>query len=157
LEIGELRDFHPVHHDLPAHARRSQRRRFPVVLLESDVVLQRIDAEGAKRVEVDPLDVERRRLEDDLELVVLVHPHRVLAVAAVAGAPRRLTVGDVPRLRAQHAEEGVRVHRPRADLDVVGLLKDAAPLAPEALDPQEESLKVHRRGPDAAVAAVKCR
>ena len=48
LEIGELRDFHAVQPDLPAQTPGAQRRRFPVVLDEADVVYQRIDAQCAQ-------------------------------------------------------------------------------------------------------------
>ena len=47
LEIGELRDLHAVEPDFPAQAPGAERRRFPVVLDEADVVLARIDAERA--------------------------------------------------------------------------------------------------------------
>ena len=45
LEIGELRDFHAVAPAFPAEAPGAQRRAFPVVLDEADVVEQRIDAD----------------------------------------------------------------------------------------------------------------
>ena len=48
LEIGELRDLQPIQHHLPADAPRAQRGRFPVVFLELDVVLGKIDADGLR-------------------------------------------------------------------------------------------------------------
>ena len=47
LEIGELRHLHAVAPDLPAEAPGAERRAFPVVLHEADVVARGIDADGA--------------------------------------------------------------------------------------------------------------
>ena len=108
--------------------------------------------------EVELLHVERRRLEDHLELVVLVDAHRVLAEAAVAGPPRGLAVGDAPRLGTEHAEEGVRVHRPRADLEVVRLLQDAALLGPVAPgSPSSSCWKFKARPSVRRARAARCR
>jgi hypothetical protein len=46
----------------------------------------RVDPDRLQRVEILVEDVLRRRLENDLELVVLLEPVRVLAVSAVARA-----------------------------------------------------------------------
>ena len=48
LEVGELGDLHPVAPDLPAEAPGAERRALPVVLDEADVVLARVDADGAR-------------------------------------------------------------------------------------------------------------
>ena len=45
LEVGELRHFHAVQPDFPAKAPGAERRRFPVVLDEADVVFLEVDAE----------------------------------------------------------------------------------------------------------------
>ena len=45
LEIGELRDFHPVQPHFPAQTPGAQSRRLPVVLDKADVVLVGIDAQ----------------------------------------------------------------------------------------------------------------
>src|SRR5213079_2867998 len=108
LEIGELRDLHTVEEDLPAHAPRAEGGRLPVVLLETDVVAGEIEAERAQRVEIQLLHIERRRLEDDLKLIVLAEPEGIVAVAAVGGTARRLNVADTPRLWPEDAEEGGR-------------------------------------------------
>ncbi len=126
LEVGELRDLHAVEHHLPADAPRAQGRCLPVVLLEAQVVDREIDSHRFEALDVELLDVERRRLQDDLELVVLVEPERVVAVAPVRRPARRLDVGDPPGLRPQHPQEGVRVHRPGTDFEIVGLLQDTA-------------------------------
>ena len=108
LEVGELRDLHAVEQHLPADAPRAERRRLPVVLLEADVVLPRVDAARLEAVEIELLHLVGRRLEDHLELVVLEQPIRVLAEAAVGRPPRRLHVGDVPVRGPEHAQERLR-------------------------------------------------
>ncbi len=121
LEVGELADFEPIEPHLPTQAPCAERRRLPVVLDEADVVAVWVGPEGAQRLEVEVLDVERRRLEDHLVLVELLQPVWVLTVAAVGGAATRLDVRDVPRLGADSPQERVRVEGARSDLGVVWL------------------------------------
>ena len=83
-------------------------------------------------------------LEDDLELVVHLEAVGVLAVAPVIGTHGGLHVGHVPRLGAQDAQEGGRVHRPGADLGVVGLPEHGAALGPEVLEFEDDFLKSRR-------------
>src|SRR5690606_4191609 len=83
LEIGELGDLHAVQPDLPAEPPGAERRRLPVVLDEADVMDQRIDAEARERTEIELLEVMRRRLDDDLELVIVLQPVRILAITTV--------------------------------------------------------------------------
>ena len=52
LEVGELRDLHAVEQHLPADAPGAERRRLPVVFLEPDVVLARVDAARLEAVEI---------------------------------------------------------------------------------------------------------
>src|SRR5262245_56345572 len=96
LEVGELRDFHAVEPHLPAEAPSAERRRFPVVFDEANVVRERIEAERAQRSEIAIEDVERRGFDDDLELVVVLEAKWIVAVAAVARTPARLHVGCTP-------------------------------------------------------------
>src|SRR5262249_6702921 len=79
--------------------------------------------------------------QDHLKLQVLVEPVRVLAVAAVGRAPRRLHVRDAPRLGPEHAQERLGVHRSRTDLDVERLLDQAAARRPVALQLEDELLQ----------------
>ena len=144
LEVGELRDLLPVEQHLPADAPGPEGRRLPVVLLEADVVGRGIDAERAQAAEVEVLDVGRRRLQDHLELLVLVEAVRVLAVAAVGGPARGLHVGDAPGLGAEHAQEGLGVHGPRAHLRVPGLVDEAAAIGPVVLEGEHDLLQRHR-------------
>ncbi len=133
LEVGELGDLHAVEHDLPAHAPGAEGGSFPVVLLEAQVVLGEVETDGLQAADVEPLHVEGRGLEDHLELVVLAEPERVVAVAAVRRAARRLDVGHPPGLRPQNAQKSVRVHGARADFEVERLLEHASFARPELL------------------------
>jgi hypothetical protein len=65
----------------------------------------------------------------------------VLAVAPIIGADRRLDVRHVPRLGSEHAQEGGRVHRPCADLGVVGLCDEASMRCPEVLKFEDDGLE----------------
>ena len=60
----------------------------------------RVDAEGAQRIEIEILDVCRRGFQDDLVLVVLVDPVRIVAIAAVGWPSAGLHIGGAPWLRA---------------------------------------------------------
>ena len=145
LEVGELRHFHAVAPAFPAEAPGAERRALPVVLDEADVVQLRIDADGVERLEIELLDVRRRRLQDHLELVIVLQPVRVLAVAAVLRPARGLHVGRVPRLRPERAQRRRRMERAGADFHVVGLQDDAALLRPEVLQRQDQALERARR------------
>ena len=107
-------------------------------------MLTRVDAEGFERLEIEFLRVARVGLEDDLILGVQLEAVGVLTVAPVIGADRRLDVRHVPRLGSEHAQEGGRVHRPCADLGVVGLCDQASVRSPEVLEFEDNFLE--RRG-----------
>jgi len=104
-------------------------------------VLARVNAEGFERVEVEFLRVARIGLEDDLKLRVQLKAVGILAITPVIGTDGRLDVGDVPRLGSEHAQEGVGIHRPRADLGVVGLGDQASVRGPEVLEFEDDFLK----------------
>ena len=118
--------------------------RFPVVLLEADVVLPRVDAAGLEALEVDVLHLVGRGLENDLELVVLEQPIRILAEPSVVGTPRGLDVGDAPVLRAEHAEQRLGMGRAGADFEIERLLEDAALGGPELRQLEDEILERQR-------------
>jgi hypothetical protein len=157
LEVGELRHLHAVAPHLPAQAPGAQRRALPVVLHEAHVVEARVDADGLEAAQVKVLEVGRARLDDHLELVVVLEPVGVLAVAPVRGPPRRLDVGRGPGARAQRPQRGGRVKGPRAHLHVVGLQERAALARPVGLEAQDDLLEraggighggtLQRRGP----------
>ena len=83
LEVGELRDLHSVEPHLPAEAPGAERRGFPIVFDEAHVVPGEIETERAQAIEIEFLDVRRRRFQDDLELVMALETVRVLAIAAI--------------------------------------------------------------------------
>ena len=109
LEVGELGDLHAVEHDLPADAPRAECRGLPVVLFESNVVLAGIDPAGLEAVEIQLLHFIRRRLEDDLVLMMFEQAVRVLPKSPVVRPPRRLNVRDAPRLLPEHAKQRFRM------------------------------------------------
>ena len=100
-----------------------------------------VDADGGQGAEIELLQVVRVRLQDDLILVIVLQPVGVLAIAAVAGAARRLDIGGLPRLLAQRPQHGGRVQGAGADLDVIGLQNGAALLAPIVVQGQDQVLK----------------
>ena len=100
-----------------------------------------IDADRVERFQIELLQVVRRRLEDHLELVIVLQPVRVFAVAAVLGPARGLHIGGVPRLRPERAQRGRRMEGAGADLHVVGLQDDAALVRPIALQRQDQALE----------------
>ena len=92
-------------------------------------------------LQVEVLAVRRRRLQQHLELVVVLQPVGVLAVAAVGRPARRLHVGAAPGLGPERAQGRRRMEGAGADLHVVGLQDDAAALRPERLQRQNEGLE----------------
>jgi hypothetical protein len=139
LEIGELRDLHAVQPYLPAQAPRAERGVLPVVLDEAYVVGCKVEAERGEGAEIALEDVRRRRLQHDLELVVVLQTIRVLAVTAVLRPARGLHVGRAPRLRPQRAQERGGVRRSGADFHVIGL-QQGAPLPVPVLRQREDDL-----------------
>ena len=125
------RDLHAVEPDFPAEPPGAERRAFPVVLDEADVVQRAGRCRSVREAaEIEVLDVGRRRLHDHLELVVVLQAVRVLAVAAILGPARRLDIGRVPRLGPERAQGSRGMEGAGADLDVIGLQDDAALLRP---------------------------
>ena len=68
-----------------------------------------VKAKLLQGIQIEILDVLRRRLQDYLELIVALETVGVLAVAAVGRAAGRLNVGAVMRLGSDSPEEGHRV------------------------------------------------
>ena len=102
----------------------------------------RLNADGANALEVDVLNVGRRRLKYHLKLKVLIKAIGIFAVAPVGGTTARLHVGHSIGLRPEHAKKRLGVHGPRADLDVIRLLKNAIAVGPEFLKLQYKVLEV---------------
>src|SRR5206468_9427292 len=143
LEIRELRNFEAVEHHLPADSPCAEGGRFPVVFLEPNVVLPRVDPARLEAVEIHLLDLVGGGLEDDLKLVMLEQTIRILAKSSIGGAPRRLNVGHVPMPGPEDAEKRFRMHGARPDFEVERLLQDAAARGPELGQFEDEILKGH--------------
>ena len=150
LEVGELADFHSVAPAFPAEPPGAERRAFPVVLDEADVMQPGIDADGGERLQIEILDVVRRRLQDHLELIIMLQAVRVLAVAAILRTPRGLHIGRVPWLGSERPQSRRRMERAGADFHVIGLQDHAAIIRPETLQRQDQTLErplgPHMRG-----------
>ncbi|ABU79351.1 hypothetical protein ESA_04170 [Cronobacter sakazakii ATCC BAA-894] len=72
LEVSELRHFHAVQPHFPAEAPGAERRVFPVVFDEANIMNGRVHTQLFKRPQVQLLNIVRRRLDDHLELVVVL-------------------------------------------------------------------------------------
>ena len=141
LEVCKLRDLKPVKHHLPADAPGAQRGRFPIVFFELNVVLAQINSHCAQRLQIQILHVLRRRLQNDLQLHVLIQAIGILAVTPICRPPRRLHVCDFVWFGSKHAQKSLRRHCAGANFDVVWLLQDASTLGPEGLEAKDEFLK----------------
>ena len=143
LKVGELRDFGAVPPDLPAQARSPKRRRFPIILNETQIVLARIDAQMTQTLKIQRQHIRRRRLQDDLILIVRAKPKRIFAIASVGWPPHRLDIGNLPRFGPQTAQKGCRVKCPGADFNVARLLDGATVVRPKFLQGEDDFLKSH--------------
>ncbi len=141
LEVGELGDFHPVAPDLPAQPPCAERWRFPVILDKADIMRERVDADGAEALEIEFLDVTRRRLQDHLILVIMLQTVGVFAVAPVGRTAAGLHECGVPRLRPQRAQRGCSVESTRPHAHIIGLQNHTALRAPEVMEVQDHVLK----------------
>ena len=153
LEVGELRHFHAVHPDFPTEAPGAERRIFPVVFNEADVVDRRIDAERAKRTEVEIHDVRGRGLEHDLILMVLMQAVGIFAVAGILRTARGLNVRGAPRFGTERAQERGGVRRTGTHLQVNRLQERTALAIPIFLQAQDDFLKSDHGETAAACAA----
>ncbi len=108
-------------------------------------MLQRIDAQAPEAVEVKILNVHGRGLHDNLELVVMLQPVGIFAVAAILGAARGLYIGHIPRLGPEAPEKGCLVKCARPDFHVIGLLQHAVFIGPVGLKGQYHFLKRHKK------------
>ena len=128
LKVGELGDFHAVQPDFPAQAPGTQRGGFPVVFNEANVVDQRVESQCAQTPQIQLLHIGRRRLDHHLELVVVLQPERVVAIATISGPAGGLHIGGAPGLGPNGAQKGGGVKGARAHLHVIGLQNHAAAL-----------------------------
>ena len=144
LEVRKLRDLHAVEPDLPAKAPGAKGRALPVVLDKADVMVVGVQADSGKRPQVKLLGVYRRGLDEHLELIVVLHAVRVLAVAAVGGTAAGLRIAGAPLGGTERAQRGRGMEGTGTDLGVIGLHNDAALLAPVLLEAQDDVLEGKR-------------
>ena len=144
LEVRELRDLHAVEPDLPAKAPGAERRALPVVLDKADVMVVGVQADGGQRAQVELLGIDRRGLDEHLELIVVLHAVGVLAVAAVGRTAAGLRIAGAPLGGTERAQRGRGMEGTGTDLGVIGLHNDAALLAPVLLEAQDDVLEGKR-------------
>ena len=141
LEVRELRDFHAVHPNFPAQAPGAERRVFPVVFHEADVVHRSVDTQRAKAAQIQVNNVDGRGLEHNLILVMLMQAVGVFAVAGVLRTTGRLHVSGTPRFGTEGTQERGRVRGASPDFDVNRLQQGAALFVPILLQTQDHFLK----------------
>ena len=108
-------------------------------------MLFEIDADGFEAAEILFEHVIGRRLQDDLELLMLVEAVGIFAVAAVGGAAAGLHVRHFIRFGAEDAQEGFGRHGAGADFEIMRFLDDGATVGPVVLQLEDCVLKgVHR-------------
>ena len=154
LEIGELRHLHAVAPHFPAKPPGTQRRTFPVIFDETDVMPREIDADRRERAEIKLLQVWRTGFQDHLILVIMLQPVGVFAIAPVGRPPARLDEGGVPWLGPQRAQRGRGVKGARTHLHVIGLQDQAALVAPIIMERQNHALETERTVGQAEAFAV---
>jgi hypothetical protein len=107
-------------------------------------VLQQVEIKRPQRIQVQFLDVERGRLQNDLKLKVFPESIGVFAVTSIGWTTRRLDVCHTPGLRSQCSQIGVGIKRTRSFLHIVRLLNDTALFRPEVLQSQYQLLEIDR-------------
>ncbi len=121
LEVGKLGDLLTIQPHFPTQPPRPQGRAFPVILYKPDVVFTRVNADSFQAFQVKLLGIAGVWFEDDLELIMLLHPVGVVTKTAIIGANAGFNVDDVPRFRPQHTQNGGRVHRSCPHLHIIRL------------------------------------
>lgn len=142
LKVCELRDFKPVKQNLPADAPRTQRRRFPVVLFEAQIMLPQIDSEGLEAAKIEILRVGWRRLEDYLVLIVFLNTVGIVPITSVRRPSRGHHISHPIRLGSENTKKSFRGHGAGADFEIVRLLESTSMPVPVAFQGQDDLLKV---------------
>src|SRR5660398_241527 len=141
LEIGELRDLHPVYPNLPASAPGPQGGRLPILFHKPDIMLVQLDAQMLERLQVQVLDIIRSWFQNDLILVIMAETVWVLSVTPICRPDRRLNIGYVPWVGAEGAQKRGGIEGPGANLSMIGLPYNTTPFSPEMFKTQENILK----------------
>ncbi len=144
LEVRKLRDLHAVEPNLPAKAPGAERRALPVVLDKADVMVVGVQADGGQRTQVELLGVDRRGLNEYLELIVVLHTVGVLAVTAVGGTAARLRIAGAPPAGPSERSSGCSMEGTGTDLGVIRLHNDTALFSPVLLETQDDFLEGKR-------------
>src|SRR5437868_131877 len=97
-----------------------------------------INAQFSQAVQVQLLNVIWRRLENDLILIIMLHPVWILAVASVSRAPTGLRIGCPPWLWTQRPEKSGRMKSSCSHFQVIGLLNDASLIGPKTMEGENE-------------------
>jgi hypothetical protein len=102
-----------------------------------------INAERLQAIEIDLLNIDRGRFDDDLILIIVLEAIGILPVSAIGGTTGGLHIGDLPGFRSQDPEKGGRVKSSCAHFDIIGLLNHTALIRPEPLQGKDQFLKIH--------------
>lgn len=145
LKVRELRDFHAIQPHFPSQPPGAQRRRLPVVLNETDVVLFRIDPQARQTFKIQLLDIVRSGLQHHLILIVVLHTVWIFTVAPISGTTAGLGISGAPGFRSQRPEKGRWMECAGSHLHIVGLMNDTAPIGPKAVQGKNQILIIHGR------------
>ena len=128
-----MRDFHPIAPAFPAKSPGPQGRAFPIVFDKPHIMQRGIDTNRRKTFQIELLKIRRGRFQQHLELVIMLQPVWVFAIAAITGTTRRLDIGRAPGSGSERPQSGGGMKRARTHLHVVRLQRDTAIIGPEAL------------------------
>src|SRR5215208_73996 len=101
-----------------------------------------IDAQFSQAVQVQLLNIVRRWFENDLVLIIMLHPVWIFAVASVRRPSTGLRIGCPPWLWTQRSEKGSRMKCSCSHFQVIRLLDDAALISPKTMEGEDEILIV---------------
>ena len=104
-------------------------------------MFRNIDANGFQAFQVKLLRALGRRLDQHLELVIMLHTIRVFAIATVGRTAARLHVSSAPYIGPQCTKRCCRMERACAHLVIVRLQHYAALLGPETLQVHNDVLE----------------
>jgi len=114
-------------------------------LNEPDVVLLRINPQLSQTLQIQRLNVVRRRLQHDLILIVVLHAIRILAVSSIRRTAAWLRIGGPPGFRAKGPEERGWMKGTGPHLQIIGLMDDAALGGPVVMQRENEILEGHEQ------------
>ena len=147
LEVGELRDLQAIEHHLPADAPRSQRRRFPIVFFELDVMLPQGQSPARPSdSRYSSCTFSGGGFRITCSCMCLNNRFGFSPYRPSAGRRDGCTYATLYGFGPKHSQKRLRRHRARADLNVVRLLKNAPSFSPKALQLEDQFLKRRRIG-----------